>query len=106
MQLPQLPKGNRQRFSYSAIYPETQLTAAGERKVWRRDVESGRWLESEFCPTCGVTVLSRMEAWPDVAGVAVGCFADPGFSKPKNVYWSHRRHHWMTFPDDIEMKGS
>ncbi len=93
-------------FSYSAIYPDTAVAVTGERKVWRRRGDSGRWLESEFCPTCGVTLVFRMEAWPEVVGVAAGCFADPDFSKPERVYWAHRHHRWMTFPEDIELVGS
>ena len=89
-------------FSYGAMYPQTAVSIAGERKIWRRHVDSGRWLETEFCPTCGVTVCYRMEAAPETVGVSVGCFADPDFAKPENHYWASRRHHWFRFPDDIE----
>lgn len=89
-------------FSYGAIYPEAAVSIAGERKVWRRHADSGRWLETEFCPTCGVTVSLRMEAAPETIGVPVGCFADPNFAKLDSHDWASRRHRWLQFPDDIK----
>ena len=90
-------------FSYGAIYPEAAVLIAGERKAWRRKVDSGRWIETDFCPTCGVTVCYRMEAWPEVIGVSAGCFADPEFTKPEKLYWAQRRHRWLDLPEGIEL---
>ena len=91
-------------FTYCAIYPESAVETAGEQQAWRRTVpESGRWLESGFCPNCGVTVMFRMEAWPDVVGVSVGCFADPTFAQPSNHYWAKRKHAWLAMPDGTEL---
>jgi hypothetical protein len=91
-------------FSYSAIFPETAVSAAGERKTWRHHADSGRWIESELCPTCGVTVLFRVEAWPGMVGVSIGCFADPEFAEPTKFYWGSRRHRWLHIPDGIELQ--
>ncbi len=93
-------------FSYFAFYPEAAVSIAGERRVWRWHAESGRWLENEFCPTCGVSVFGRAEFSPKTIGVAVGCFADPNFAKPEGLYWASRRHHWLQFPEDIELVES
>lgn len=93
-------------FSYSAVYPQAAVTVAGPRQVWRRSGDSGRWLETDFCPTCGVTLCARMEVWPEVVGVSVGCFADPDFAKPEKVYWAWRRHHWLDFPEGTELMPS
>jgi hypothetical protein len=90
-------------FTYGAIYAEAVVSMTGPHSIWRRTVDSGRWLESAFCPTCGVTVSYRMEAWPGVVGVPVGCFADPGFAPPETLYWDWRRHHWLSFPNGVEV---
>lgn len=90
-------------FSYNAVYPEAAVLIAGERKAWRRTADSGRWVETDFCPMCGVTVCYRAEAWPEVIGVAAGCFGDPEFTKPEKVYWAQRRHRWLEFPEGIEL---
>ena len=83
------------------MFPKAAVSIAGERNAWRREVDSGRWFESEFCPTCGATVIYRMEFSPESLVVPVGCFADPDFAKPEGLYWASRRHHWLQFPDDI-----
>ena len=93
-------------FTYSAVFPETAVSISGERKAWQRRGDSGRWIEIEFCPTCGTTVLCRMEAWPGVMAVSVGCFADPDFAQPEKLYWPSRLHRWLGFPDSVEMVGS
>ncbi len=90
-------------FSYCAHYPKAAVSIAGERRVWRRHADSGRWMETGFCPTCGVAVFSRSEVSPGTIGVAVGCYADPDFAKPERVYWSSRRHHWLLFPEGTEL---
>jgi hypothetical protein len=91
-------------FSYSAIFPAAAVSVAGERKPWRHYADSGRWIETEFCPTCGVAVLFRVEAWPGMLGVSIGCYADPDFARPTKFYWGARRHRWLGIPDGIEMQ--
>ncbi len=94
-------------FTYCAIYPEASVSTEGESKAWRRTVpESGRWLESGFCPNCGVTVMFRMEAWPDVVGISVGCFADPTFAQPSNHYWAQRKHAWLSVPKGTKAEAA
>ena len=93
-------------FSYLAVFPETAVSITGERRAWRRQGDSGRWIETEFCPSCGATVFGRMEVWPEVVTVSAGCFADPDFAKPKKVYWAARRHRWLSFPDETEIFDS
>ena len=77
------------------------MTVTGERRAWRHHADSGRWIESEFCPTCGVTVCFRSQGWPGLVGIPVGCFADPGFAPPSMLFWAARRHRWLTLPHDI-----
>jgi hypothetical protein len=88
-------------FSYSAFFPEAAVTIGGEPKRWRGSSDAGRWGEANFCPTCGVTVFSRLEALPELVCVAVGCFSDPDFPAPAKLYWNSRRHHWLDLPAGI-----
>lgn len=90
-------------FTYIASYSDTAVSIAGDRKVWRSQSDSGRWVESEFCPTCGVTVCYRMESLPETTWVCVGCFADSGFAKPDLLTWASRCHRWLVFPEGIEL---
>lgn len=90
-------------FSYAALFPETAVSIAGERKVWRHSGDFGRWIETSFCPGCGTTVYFHLEAWPGLVGVAAGCFANLDFPKPKTLYWASRRHRWLPLPDGTEI---
>jgi hypothetical protein len=89
-------------FSYSAFFDEAAVRAEGPSQSYRRTSEAGRWQESNFCPTCGVGVLMRLEALPGIVGVSAGCFGDRSFPPPGRLYWASRRHHWLELPDGIE----
>ena len=54
-------------FSYAAMFPSAAVTIAGERKTWRHNGDSGRWIENIFCPTCGDRrrLPLRRDAGPD-----------------------------------------
>jgi hypothetical protein len=77
------------------------VTIEGEYRGWRRGSRAGRWSESVFCPTCGVSVFTRVEALPDDVGIWVGCFADPSFAKPAVLVWASEKHHWLDMPADV-----
>ena len=90
-------------FSYTAFFPETAVTIGGEPTRWRdTSSKAGRWSETNFCPTCGVAVFTRLEALPGVMCVPVGCFSEPDFPAPAKLYWSSRRHHWLELPSGVE----
>ena len=90
-------------FTYTSFFSESALVAIeGEYRHWRRTASSGRWIESSICPKCGATVFRHWEALPGILGVPVGCFADPSFPGPAKLYFSSLRHHWLSFPKDVE----
>jgi hypothetical protein len=95
-------RGTGSAFSYSAFFPESVVTVGGQARRWRRSSEAGRWQDCDFCPTCGVTVLSRLEVLPGIVCVGAGGFADPDFPGPGKLYWSSRRHHWLDVPNGVE----
>jgi len=96
-------RGSGSAFSYSAFFPESAVKTGGAPTRWRRSSEAGRWQESNFCSTCGVTVFGRMEVLPAVVCVSVGCFANPDFPGPGKLYWSSRRPHWLDLPAGVEL---
>jgi hypothetical protein len=95
-------RGTGSAFSYSAFFSESAVQVSGALKSWRHASASGRWSESSFCPTCGVSVVTRVEALPEIVCVPVGCFADPDFAAPSKLFWSSRRHLWLDLPAGIE----
>lgn len=91
-------------FTYAALYPEAMVAMAGEHKTFRRINDAGRWIETQFCPDCGMTVFFRGEALPGLIGIAIGCFADAEFPEPRRLYWASRRHRWLAqLADGVEL---
>lgn len=88
-------------FTYTAFFLADDVEVTGSTRSYRELREAGRWHESHFCPRCGVTVLSRLEAFPDYLGVAVGCFNDPRFAPPGGFYWATHRHGWFAVHEDV-----
>jgi hypothetical protein len=90
-------------FSYAALFRSDAVTIAGEHKTWRRNGDSGRWIDSLFCPTCGISVGFRSEGMPGLTGIPVGTFSDPDFLPPGRLYWASRRHHWLALPTGLTL---
>jgi hypothetical protein len=88
-------------FTYAALFPESDVTVAGEQKTLCRHGDSGRFIENHFCPACGVSVFFLAEGMPGLVGIAAGCFADPDFAQPSRLYWASRHHRWLGLPDHI-----
>lgn len=93
-------------FTYSAVFPDSDVTITGARTTWQHQSDSGRTVATNFCPTCGITVFSRSEIFPDMIILAVGCFSDPDFAPPSRVFWASRHHRWLTFPDGAELQDT
>jgi len=96
-------RGTGSAFSYTALFPEPAVTIAGERQQYTQRGDSGRTIDSYFCPTCGTAVAFRAEGLPGTVGVPVGCFADTSFAPPSKLFWASRRHHWLELPDTIAL---
>ena len=96
-------RGTGSAFSYAAIFPEPAVSITGEQRTYRQHGDSGRFVDSFFCPICGTAVLFRAEGLPGTLGVPVGCFADPTFARPSKLFWASRRHHWLDLPKDISL---
>ncbi|ODS03676.1 hypothetical protein AUC71_00635 [Methyloceanibacter marginalis] len=94
-------RGTGSAFSYAALFADSAVTIAGDRRHYADRGDSGRAIDSSFCPTCGTAVAFRAEGLPGVIGVPVGCFADPNFAKPSKLFWASRRHRWLDLPADI-----
>jgi hypothetical protein len=95
-------KRSASAFTYTAFFPNEAVQIEGETRSFRTIRAAGRWHEASFCPSCGVSLFSRLEVFPHLTGVSVGCFGDPAFDAPSGFYWASRRHHWL--PASIGVK--
>jgi len=68
-----------------------------------RSDESGRWVKTEFCPTCGATVTWTAERFPGARAIAGGTLDDPNWLKLARHIWTRSAQHWMVFPADVEL---
>ncbi len=89
-------------FGVQAFFPLEQVVSIdGEHRSWRRQADSGTWVEHHFCPTCGTTLYWERPNLPGMVTVAVGAFADPHFPTPARTVWTETKHDWLTFPASI-----
>jgi hypothetical protein len=72
-----------------------QVRIEGEHKVFGRPSDSGFELRFHFCPNCGTSVFWEGDRNPATCGIAVGCFADPGFSAPLSSSYEDAMHPWV-----------
>jgi hypothetical protein len=71
----------------------------GERKSYQyRSDESGRWLRTEFCASCGGTVTWTAEVFPGLRAIAGGSFDDPRWLRPERFVWMRSSHPWIIPP--------
>ena len=92
-------------FGISVYFAEPEVTfVQGALQPWRRIADSGRWLEAEFCPTCGTTVTWTLEAFPDFRGLAGGTFDPPTFwYRPERWVYADSRPEWLQIPPGLEV---
>ena len=64
--------------------------------------ESGRWLDTGFCPRCGTTVTVRVERAPGACGISGGSFDDPTWFTVTRHIWTRSKLPWVALPAGCE----
>lgn len=89
-------------FSVAVFYPRDRVEVErGTPRTFTRPSASGHAVTFHFCGRCGANVFWEPARLPDLVGVAVGAFADPGFARPHQSVWTKDKHAWLHLPDDI-----
>ncbi|MDB5472307.1 MAG: putative lyase [Caulobacter sp.] len=86
-------------FSHIGRWSREAVSVEGERRVFERPGESGGLARHSFCPVCASTVLTEVDAMPELLGVPAGLFADPDFPAPAVAAWCEAKAAWVHFPD-------
>ena len=87
-------------FQLAAFFRDEQLVRDdGDRTTYARPTDTGRLINLQFCPTCGVSVVFRPEMRPGMVGVHGGCFADRTFPVPTRILYADRAHPWVSLPE-------
>jgi hypothetical protein len=89
-------------FSVAVFYDRDKVQIeAGKSETYQRDSASGHAVRFHFCGNCGSNLFWEPERLPDLIGVAIGGFADPGFAAPEQSVWTRDRHEWLSRLDGI-----
>jgi hypothetical protein len=88
-------------FGAIAYFPETSVSIAGRATEYERPTDAGNRFTGGFCPRCGSTVYVRASKTPQLIGITVGAFADPGFAPPARSVYEQSRLAWVTLPDTV-----
>jgi hypothetical protein len=78
-------------FGTEVVFERGQVTFAGEAPAQYRhhSDESGRWLDVEFCRTCGANLGFTLEAAPELRALPAGAFDDPTWIRAEQVPFRH-----------------
>ena len=96
-------------FAVEPVFNEEQVEITGEPLTHYRSVSdrSGRWLELEFCPTCGTNIGFTLEWRPGVFILDAGTFDDPGWIDPGRFDFRYiflrSAQNWSKVPDGADV---
>jgi len=91
-------------FGIGAYFKEPDLEIQGNLKTYEyRSDESGRWLRTQFCPSCGTTVTWTAEALGGLRAIAGGSFDDPDWLKIDRHGWTRSKQKWFVCPGDVQV---
>jgi hypothetical protein len=89
-------------FSVAVFYERSQVRVeSGTPASFARPSASGFPVTFHFCGCCGSNVYWEPARLPELIGVAIGAFADPGFPCPEQSVWTRDKHGWIDLPEGM-----
>jgi hypothetical protein len=85
----------------NAIFPEADVTIAGETKSFTVTADSGNAYTRHFCPTCGGRLYGTHSGRPGMVIVHVGMLDESGWFAPQVVLFTRSRPAWDITTDDV-----
>lgn len=87
-------------WSFAVVATHT-LHLTGQVREVTRKADSGREVYVGFCPSCGTTLVSRNDKWPQTRILSVASFDDfQGFS-PSFHIWTSAAFDWEIIPEGV-----
>ena len=94
-----------QKVTGSAYFAESMFAMSavefneGELRCYEHVSDSSQQkVYVHFCPTCGSTVSLTFERWPDVRGIARGCYDDPNAVTVSSHIWTRSAQSGTALP--------
>jgi hypothetical protein len=90
------------------VFVEERVSLTGIEPSKYRHVsdESGRWLDTYFCPRCGSNLGFTLQAVPGIRTVPAGTLDEPGLIDPKQMKIRHvftrSRRKWSDVTSEVE----
>ncbi|WHI51989.1 GFA family protein [Microbulbifer sp. MLAF003] len=73
----------------------------GKLKSHQLISDANRWIECQFCISCGSAVTWTLEFLPRYRGIAGGAFDDPAFIQPERYVYYQNKPDWLEINRDI-----
>ena len=86
-------------FGEVAYFLEDEVSIAGDAREYTRPTDTGATLTNGFCPRCGSSLYVKVERFPELFGITVGCISDPAFPPPQLSVYEEVKHHWVGLPE-------
>ena len=92
-------------FGISVYFDKDDVVfSQGVMRKFRLVSDAGRWIEAEFCQTCGTTVTWTLELRPAYRGLSGGTFDEPAFwYKLEHFVFARTKPDWLTIPSGVEV---
>lgn len=88
-------------FGMSVYVKDEQIVCKqGETRVYK--VNSDVQQERYFCNYCGTTLYWKVSNFPDLTGIAGGCFAESEILKPDYTVSNDNICTWVNFPGELK----
>jgi hypothetical protein len=98
-----------QKVTGSAYFAESMFAMdavrfnSGELKSYEHVSDGSRQkVFVHFCPTCGTTVSLTFERWPEVRGIARGCYDDPNAVTVSSHIWTRSAQSGTALPAGVD----
>jgi hypothetical protein len=92
-------------FGIVAYFAENDVqVTSGVLKTYEYRSDTNRWVKTQFCLSCGTTVMWTAECFLDgrAPGIAVGTFDNPYWIQPQSNVWTGSALSWVIFPPGVE----
>ena len=88
--------------AYGLMYPAPAVTiTTGETRTHTIKAESGADVFREFCPRCGVHLISHNSAHPQFRTVKIGTLDDPSSFQSQGNIWTSSAQPWHRIETDL-----